>query len=104
VFGEVSPLYAFGYCPTFADYPANPHHPDRDWLADAFLTGIPDIARSRVLEPAAGFRWSYRLEAGRPTELFTPQRVGTDTWQHHRPTLRETYPTWDFKAPERLYG
>ncbi len=98
VFGEGCPLYSFGYCPTFADYPANPQHPDGDWVADAFLVAIPDVARSRVLDPVAGFRWGYRLAGSRPVKLFQPEPVGMEAWRHHARTLQVACPVWTFRA------
>lgn len=41
VTGSDSPLYCFGYLPTFADAPASPGHADMDWRADTFLVTIP---------------------------------------------------------------
>ena len=40
-----SPLACFGYLPTFFDAPANPDHPDGEWVAETFLVALPDIAR-----------------------------------------------------------
>lgn len=46
VFAAGSPLYAFGYLPTFSDFPANPDHPNGDWVAATFLLAIPNVVRS----------------------------------------------------------
>ena len=37
--------------------------------ADTWLVAVPDIIRTRCLEPLAGFRWGYRLRAHRPELL-----------------------------------
>ena len=51
---EDSPLYAYGYLPTFFDAPANPDHPDGIWQADTWLVAIPDLVRSRRLGAVTG--------------------------------------------------
>jgi hypothetical protein len=95
-FLEGSPLYTLGYLPTLADCPANPDHPDGDWVAHAFLVVIPDVVRSRRLWPVAGFRWGYRLVAGRPVERFAPTELARTAWDSHRPLLEAEYPGWTF--------
>lgn len=62
VFEQGSPLYAFGYLPTFSDFPANPDHPDGDWVAQTFLVAIPDVVRSTVLVPVTAFSWDTVCE------------------------------------------
>jgi hypothetical protein len=93
---EGSPLYAFGYLPILADAPANPDHPDGDWVADSFLVAIPDVVRSRQLFPVAGFEWGYRLVRGRPQALFQPAAIGFERWERHRPLLAVECPDWTF--------
>ena len=58
------PLAFFGHLPTLFDAPANPGHPDGQWVAESFLVAVPDIARSRRLAALTGFRWGYQLTAG----------------------------------------
>lgn len=94
LFGDECPLYVFGFKPTFSDFPANPTHPDGNWVADAFLVAIPDVVRSRVLDLVAGFRWGYRLQAGRAVERFSPTPLGVADWNAHLPLLASEYPTW----------
>lgn len=96
LFGDASPLYTFGYAPAFADFPANPHHPDGRWHAYAFLVAVPDIARSKVLEPVTGFHWGYRLLSGKPVELFEPTSLSPDKWNEMREFLATRYPSWSF--------
>jgi hypothetical protein len=55
-------MAAHSASPTFADAPANRHHPDGAWNAYAFLAAIPEVMRSRAVGPVAGFSWGYRLE------------------------------------------
>jgi hypothetical protein len=93
---ERLPFYTFGYLPTFSDFPANPDHPDGDWVADAFLVVIPDVVRSRVLAPVVGFRWGYRLVGGRAVALFAPTEARAEKWEHHRALLGASYPDWSF--------
>ncbi len=100
VLGESSPLYTFGYCPTFSDFPANPHHPDGDWVADTFLVAVPDVVRSQVLFPVVGLRWGYRLQGGRPVELFAPSPLPVEGWRRHRSLLETDYPSWTFLESE----
>jgi hypothetical protein len=92
-----SPLACFGYLPTFFDAPANPDHPDGDWVAETFLAALPDIARTRRVAAVTGFRWGYRLAAGRPAPLPVAP-IGPQRWDAHRPMLAETYPSWTFLA------
>jgi hypothetical protein len=89
------PLAAFGHLPTMFDAPANPHHPDGDWVAETFLVAVPDIARSRRLAALTGFRWGYRLHDGTPTAL-PAEPTGPDRWAAHRPMLARDYPSWAF--------
>ena len=94
--GGDAPLYTFGYLPTLSDFPANPDHPDGDWVAHAFLVAVPDVVRSRVLAPVLGFRWGYRLESHRPVDLFAPTPLSSEEWESHRVLLESEYPTWTF--------
>ncbi len=76
VFAAGSPLYAFGYLPTFSDFPANPDHPNGDWVAATFLLAIPNVVRSCC----AGARGGVFLRlpvAGPPSGR--PVRAGA-TW------------------------
>ncbi|HTT00002.1 MAG TPA: hypothetical protein VMI33_25655 [Streptosporangiaceae bacterium] len=92
-----SPLAGFGYLPTLFDAPANPDHPDGQWIAETFLTAGPYIARTRRLASLTGFRWGYRLAAGRPAPL-PPSPIGPDRWAAHCPRLAAAYPNWTFLA------
>jgi hypothetical protein len=92
-----SPLAGFGYLPAFFDAPANPDHPDGDWVAETFLVAMPDIARTRRVAALAGFRWGYRLAVGRPAAL-PAEPVGPQRWDAHRPMLTSGYPGWTFLA------
>ncbi|MDX6309097.1 MAG: hypothetical protein QOI06_2143 [Nocardioidaceae bacterium] len=94
--GDESPLYTFGFLPTFCDFPANPDHPDGDWVAHTFLVAVPDVVRTRVLMPVVAFRWGYRLVGGRPVGLFAPAELPLGTWDHHRALLDREYPGWRF--------
>jgi hypothetical protein len=95
--GDESPLYTFGYAPTLSDCPSNPGHPDGDWTADAYLVAIPDVIRSKVLQPITGFRWNYRLRSGRPESIFEPVSLPGVTWDQHRQhLLAPNYPAWTF--------
>ena len=93
-----SPLYTFGYLPTLSDSPANPDHPDGNWVADSFLVAIPDVVRTRRFFPIVGFQWGYRLVGGRAVELFTPEPIGKERWERHRALLEESCPEWTFLA------
>ncbi len=92
-----SPLAGFGYLPTFFDAPANPDHPDGDWIAETFLVAVPDIARTRRLAAVTGFRWGYRLAAARPTPLPV-EPIKPERWDAHRLMLASAYPSWAFLA------
>jgi len=90
-----SPLYAYGYLPTFFDAPANPDHPDGVWQADTWLIAIPDVIRSRRVSPVTGFRWGYRLESGRPS-LRPLTRLALPDWRDLLPALRDEHRRWEF--------
>jgi hypothetical protein len=92
---EDSPLAFFGYQPTLFDAPANPGHPDGEWIAESFLVAAPDVARTRRLAPITGFRWGYRLTAGVPEPLAVAP-IGPDRWDAHRALLAERHPSWAF--------
>jgi hypothetical protein len=92
---EDSPLAFFGHLPTLFDAPANPGHPDGDWVAESFLVAAPDIARTRQLTALTGFRWGYRLTAGCPHPLPAVP-VGPDRWRAHLTTLAAGYQSWSF--------
>jgi hypothetical protein len=91
-----SPLYTYGYLPTFFDAPANPDHPDGTWRAETWLVAIPDIVRTRHVMPLAGFRWGYRLHASRP-ESLTPETLTIADWRALLAPLREEHPRWEFE-------
>jgi hypothetical protein len=92
---EDSPLYTYGYLPTFFDAPANPDHPDGVWQADTWLIAIPDVIRSRRVAPITGFRWGYNLESGRPSLLPLTGLALTD-WRDLLPALRDEHRRWAF--------
>lgn len=93
--GADTPLAEFGYLPTLFDAPANPDHPDGDWVAESFLVAVPDIARTRRLAALVGFTWGYRLRGGQPTPLPV-SALRPDRWQDRRRFLTEAYPAWQF--------
>jgi hypothetical protein len=92
---EGSPMAFFGHLPTLFDAPANPDHPDGEWLSESFLVAAPDVARTRRLAAIAGFCWGYRLRAGRP-EPLPLSAVGPDRWLIHHELLASQYPSWSF--------
>ena len=95
--GGDSPLYTFGYAPTLSDCPANPSHPDGDWTANTYLVAVPDVMRSKVLQPITGFPWGYRLRSGKPESLFEPSALPLETWDQHRERLlASSHPAWTF--------
>jgi hypothetical protein len=97
VFADGSPLYAFGYLPTFSDFSANPDHPDGDWVAQTFLVAIPDVVRSSVLVPVTAFSWGYRLRDHRAVELFSPDWIDLSVWDDRRALLHNRHPDWTFE-------
>ena len=98
VFADGSPLYAFGYLPTFSDFPANPDHPDGDWVAETFLVAIPDVVRSAVVVPVAAFSWGYRLRDHRVVEVFEPKQLERSAWDDRRALLHSSHPGWTFES------
>jgi hypothetical protein len=95
-----SPLAHFGYLPTMFDAPANPDHPDGEWLAETFLVAVPDIARSRRLVALIGFRWGYQLTARKPTSLPIGP-LNSEHWNQHCPMLASSYRDWSFIESEQ---
>ncbi|MET7281701.1 hypothetical protein ABZS29_25930 [Kribbella sp. NPDC005582] len=91
----VDPFSSYGYLPTFFNAPANPGHPDGQWRADTFLAVVPDVVRSRVVEPVAAFSWGYELYSGRP-ELLDVTPLAARDWAGHRSLLEAGHPTWTF--------
>ena len=81
------PFYSFGYRPAFMDAPANPGHPDMDWIARAFLVEDPRVVGSSTFRPLAGFVWGYRLRDGRVEHLLELRRVEEEDWD----AVREVY-------------
>ena len=92
---EDSPLYTYGYLPTFFDAPANPDDPDGVWRADTWLVVVPDIVRTRRIAAVTGFGWGYRLRSGRP-ELLPLTRLSRSEWLALLPRLRVEHPRWAF--------
>jgi hypothetical protein len=88
----VDPFYSYGYLPTFFDAPV--HHDGR-WQADTFLTVVPDVIHSQVVEPIAAFSWGYELQSGRPNLLDVTALAARD-WAGHRALLEAGHPTWTF--------
>lgn len=90
-----TPLYTYGYAPTFFDAPANPDHNDYIWRADTWLIAIPDVIRSRTIAPIVGFTWGYELTSGRPRALPLRSVVEED-WLQILARLRQVHPAWEF--------
>ncbi len=86
------PFYAFGHNPTFMDAPANPHHPDMDWVARTFLVQAPRIIASDVLDRVVGLTWGYRIEGGHPVRLHPPKPASVEDWAHLTTTYQAAYP------------
>jgi hypothetical protein len=86
------PFYLFGYRPTFMDAPANPDHPDMDWIARTFLAEDPRVVGSSTLRPLTGFAWGYRLRNGSVTSLIAPREYQDEDWTSVRDTYATEYP------------
>jgi hypothetical protein len=80
-----------------SDFPANPDHPDGDWVAETFLVAIPDVMRSSVLVPVAAFSWGYRLRNHRPVQLFPPEQLELSAWDARRDLLGSRHAEWTFE-------
>ena len=72
----------------------------RAWAANAFLVAVPDVVRSLVLFPVAGFRCGYRPQGGSPVEILAPSSLPIDEWRRHRSLLETDYPSWTFLDSE----
>jgi hypothetical protein len=74
------PYYSYGHRPEFMDAPANPHHPDMDWLATTFRAEDPRVLGSNRLRPLIGFVWGYLRQAGQVGQLLEPRSAEDLDW------------------------
>lgn len=86
------PFYAFGHKPALMDAPANPDHPDMDWIARSYLMQAPGVIAQDRLDAVAGFTWGYRIESGRPVLLHHPDSATPEDWSKFVATYRSSYP------------
>ncbi len=92
----MAPMCAFGYLPTFMDAPATPGDVDTVWSADTFLVCLPDVSRTRHLQPLCGFQWGYRTVDGRPAGPLPLRTADAAGWRDFRVVLEREYPDWHF--------
>lgn len=90
----MAPLCAFGYLPTFMDAPATPGDVDTTWSADTFLVQLPDVSRTRRLQPLCGFRWGYRTKDGRAAGLLPVHAADAAGWRDLQVVLERDHPAW----------
>jgi hypothetical protein len=91
-----TPYMAFGVLPTMFDAPSIVGVRDAVWDADTFLVVTPDAVLSRILRPLCGFRWGYRIEAGR-IRLAPILLADDDDWRRNLDGLRGRFPSWTFE-------
>jgi hypothetical protein len=91
-----SPFADFGHLPTLFDAPGpNLPRANETWVAESFLTIVPDVARSRRVRAVLGFRWGYDLREMRATPRSLELTSAAD-WRRCVAVLRERYPNWEF--------
>jgi hypothetical protein len=100
--GKDVPYGAVGYAPRFFDAPSRPARKAVLWEADLFLCTVPSVSAAdgqpeTPVEPLAGVRWGFRIDAdgGEPASL-APRWTGDWAWASWVPILRKSFPTWSF--------
>ncbi len=89
--GLGAPVLALGFKPTFFDAPANPDHPDMQWIAHTFLVRVG--LSERTLEALAGFSWGYVLQSHQPAALEM-SRVSCSDWERVTSASRANLADW----------
>lgn len=91
-FTETGSPYAFyGLAPTLFDAPGRDERGDLDWEAHAWLARTE--LDSRLVEPAVGFSWGFRIRDREP--LLAPLRqLSKREWTQHVPLLQRQHPGW----------
>lgn len=89
------PFYSFGHRPAFFDAPSTTDTTARDWLAHTYLVASPDGPMTKNLQWLGGFRWSYRIQEGKPG-LLPCETIDHHTWNADAVLLRQWYPDWNF--------
>ena len=59
------PFCYFGQDPTLFDGPLRLGEKDVNWVAQAFLTYIPDAILSKAVKPIAAFEWRFEIQDGK---------------------------------------
>ena len=93
-----NPFCFYGYKPTLYDAPRHNPGLSMDWTAYSFLCPlkIPDSAGKKSISPVTGFRWGYRLLAGKVIELFKPEIVHEEKWKSLKKEVENNYGDWEF--------
>jgi hypothetical protein len=100
--GKDVPYGATGYAPSFFDAPNRPARKAVVWEADLFLCTVPSVSPedgrpTSPVEPLAGIRWGFRIDAdGADPAPLTPRWTGDWAWASWVPVLRRAFPSWRF--------
>ena len=88
-----SPYAFYGLAPTLFDAPGRDDRDDLDWMAHAWLARTE--LDSRLVEPAVGFSWGFRIREREP--LLSPVgRLAMTDWAEHVSLLQRQHPRWAF--------
>jgi hypothetical protein len=91
-----SPYAWYGITPTLFDAPSRDERVYLDWVAHSFLAVSPQRVNRRSVTPLLGFSWGFHVTASGDISLDPLAVLTPADWSSHLPTLRETYPGWQF--------
>lgn len=86
-----SPYAFYGLAPALFDAPGRDERDDLDWTAHAWLARTE--LDSRLIEPAVGFSWGFRIKDREP-RLTPAAHLPTTDWAQHVPLLQRQHPGW----------
>jgi hypothetical protein len=86
-----SPYAFYGLAPTLFDAPGRDERDDLDWTAHAWLARTE--LDSRLVEPAVGFSWGFRIRQ-REARVSPVARLSMTDWAEHVPLVQRQHPRW----------
>jgi hypothetical protein len=100
------PFFALGFPAEIFDAPCNNLNGlgKLVWVADTFLTTLPDRANDYAISRVAGFRWGYvEYDLAGKRQVESSPLVVTDVsaWKQHLPLLRSQFGKWQYREAER---
>jgi len=96
------PFYSYGNLPEIFDAPSNNigNYSTLKWVADTFLTTLPDRTNDHTISFLAGFRWGYiecARELQKPVAILPLQIIDGSYWNSKLHLLREQFPAWNYR-------